>query len=152
MTPTPGDAGPPPTLPPAPRPVGSYLPVVQLGNLAWVSGQIALRDGAPLHPGLVDAEVSVDQAKEAAAQATLQALSALTEALGGLERIQRVVRVGVYVASSAGFTRQHDVANSATDLLIAMLGESGRPARAAVGVARLPLNAPVEVELLVGTG
>jgi enamine deaminase RidA (YjgF/YER057c/UK114 family) len=137
------------TLPPAPRPAGAYSPVVVDGGLAWVSGQIASREGAIVHPGLVDSEVSVEPAQEAARLAVLQGLSALAAELGGLDHIRRVLRVGVFVASSPGFTRQHVVADSATTLLIQLFGENGRPARAAVGVARLPLNAPVEVELLV---
>ena len=137
------------TLPPAPRPAGSYSPVVVDGGLAWVSGQIAAREGAIVHPGLVDSEVDLAAAQEATRLATLQGLSALAEELGGLDRIRRVLRVGVFVASSPGFTQQHVVADGATGLLIQLFGAQGRPARASVGVARLPLNAPVEVELLV---
>jgi len=135
-------------LPPPPRPVGSYVPVRREGSLAFVSGQVVTRAGAAEHPGLVDRDVDVPTAQGLARQATLQALSALAEALGGVDRVEGVLRVGVYVASSPGFTRQHEVANGATDLLVDLLGERGRPARAAFGVAGLPLNAPVEVELL----
>lgn len=137
------------TLPPTPRPAGSYSPVVVDGGLAWVSGQIASRTGAIVHPGLVDSEVNVALAQEATRLATLQGLSALAAELGGLDQIRRVLRVGVFVASSPGFTQQHVVADAATGLLIQLFGDHGRPARASVGVARLPLNASVEVELLV---
>jgi enamine deaminase RidA (YjgF/YER057c/UK114 family) len=136
-------------LPPTPRAAGSYAPVVVEGDRAWVSGQIATRDGAVLNPGLVDRDLGVEAAQEVARQATLQALSALASTLGSLERIRRVLRVGVYVASSPGFVRQHEVGNGATELLIQLFEEAGRPARASVGVAALPLNAPVEVELVV---
>jgi enamine deaminase RidA (YjgF/YER057c/UK114 family) len=138
-------------LPPAPPPAGSYAPAVVVRDRAWVSGQIALREGKPMHPGLVDREVTPDQAREAARQATLQALSALGSALGSVDQIQRVVRVSVFVASVPTFTRQHEVADAATELLIALFGESGRPARISIGVSALPLGAPVEVALEVQT-
>ena len=138
-------------LPPPPAPVGSYRPVVRVGALAFVAGQIPVRDGTVLSPGSVDREVPVEAAQAAARQATLQALSALADALGGLEAIRRVVRVVVYVHVAPGFHREHEVANGASDLLVELFGESGRPARSAVGVASLPRNGPVEVELLVET-
>lgn len=140
------------SLPPPPHPAGSYAPVVVEGERAYVSGQIASQDGAILHPGLVDREVTFAHAREAARRATLQGLSALADTLGSLDRIKRVLRVGVFVASSPGFTRQHEVANGATELLIELFDEAGRPARVSMGVASLPLNAPVEVELLVVSG
>ena len=135
-------------LPSPPRPAGSYAPVVVAGGLAWVAGQVVVREGTAVHPGRVDADVTISEAQGIARQAALQGLSALQAALGDLDRLERVVRVGVFVASSPGFARQHEVANGATDLLAELLGEAGRPARAAVGVAALPLNAPVEVELV----
>jgi enamine deaminase RidA (YjgF/YER057c/UK114 family) len=116
---------------------------------AWVSGQIVLQDGAMLHPGLVDRDVSPETAKEVARRAALQALSALEASLGSLDRVRRIVRVTVYVASVSTFQRQHEVANGATEVLTSVFGEAGRPARAAIGVASLPLNAPVEVDMVV---
>ncbi len=137
-------------LPPPPTPRGSYTPVVRHGSYAWVAGQIALEEGGGvLRPGLVDRDVPVAEAQTAARRATLQALSALDHVLGGLDSIAQVVRVTVYVASAPGFTRSHEVANGASDLLVEIFGEGGRPARVAVGVAALPLNAPVEVEIQV---
>jgi enamine deaminase RidA (YjgF/YER057c/UK114 family) len=118
-------------------------------NRAWVSGQIATREGRILSPGRVDREVSLATAREAARVATLQGLSALQEALGSIDRVSRVLRVGIYVASSPGFHRQHEVGNGATELLIQVFEEAGRPARVSMGVPSLPLDAPVEVELLV---
>jgi enamine deaminase RidA (YjgF/YER057c/UK114 family) len=138
-------------LPPPPKPAGSYAPVVVDGQRVWVSGQIATEAGKVLHPGLVDRDVSVEVARDLARRAALQALSALAAKLGSIDRIQRFLRVAVFVASSPGFDRQHEVANGATDLLVELFGEAGRPARAAVGVAGLPLNAPVEVEFLART-
>ncbi len=103
------------------------------------------------HPGLVNRDVPPDVAKELARRATLQALSALAHELGSLDTVRRVVRVGVFVASSPGFDRQHEVANGATEVLIEIFGDAGRPSRLAVGVAGLPLNAAVEVEVVVET-
>jgi len=138
-------------LPPPARPAGSYAPVVVESGIAWVSGQIVARDGAIVSPGRVERDVSVAAAKDLARAAALQALSALAVELGSVDRIRRVLRVVVYVASSDGFVRQHEVANGATELFIEIFGEAGRPARASVGVTALPLNAPVEVEVLVAT-
>ncbi len=138
-------------LPPPPRPAGAYVPVARAGTLAWVSGQIVLENGAIARPGLVDRDVPPDAAKQLARRAALQALSALAHELGTLDAIRRIVRVGVFVASAPGFDRQHEVANGATEVLIEIFGDAGRPSRFAVGVAGLPLNAPVEVEVVVET-
>ncbi len=135
------------TLPPPPKPMGSYSPVVVDRGLAWVAGQVANTAGTVLSPGRVDRDVSIERAKELARTATLQGLSALAEALGSLDRIRRIVRVTVYVASSEGFVRHPEVANGSTELLIEIFGEAGRPARAAVGAVSLPSNAPVEIEI-----
>lgn len=139
-------------LPPPPAPAGSYRPVVRSGALAWVSGQIAVEGGEVLFPGSVDRDVPVETAQKAARRATLQALSALDAELGSIDAVRRVVRVGVFVSVSPGFHREHEVANGASDLLGEVFGEAGRPSRTTVGVASLPKNAPVEVELLVDTG
>lgn len=135
-------------LPPPPKPAGSYSSVLVDGSHAWVSGQIVLENGAIVHPGLVDRDVSLEVAKDVARRAALQAVSALDAALGSLDRVERIVRVVVYVASVPTFVRQHEVGNGATDLLMAVFGEAGKPARASMGVTALPLNAPVEVELV----
>jgi enamine deaminase RidA (YjgF/YER057c/UK114 family) len=132
--------------------VGTYSPVVRAGTLAWVSGQIVTDRGAVVHPGYVDRDVSVETAQGLARQASLQALSALAQSLGTIDRIRRAVRVGVFVAVSPGFHREHEVANGATQLLVDLFGDDGRPSRSTVGVAGLPLGAAVEVELLVETG
>jgi enamine deaminase RidA (YjgF/YER057c/UK114 family) len=138
-------------LPPPPSAKGSYAPVVRSGHLAWVSGQIVFDAGAVVRPGTVDRDVPMTVASELAQRATLQALSALSAELGSLDAIRRAVRLGVFVAVSPGFHREHEVANGASDLLIALFGEAGRASRTTLGVAGLPLNAAVEVELLVET-
>jgi enamine deaminase RidA (YjgF/YER057c/UK114 family) len=135
-------------LPPPPRPAGSYAPAIVDGSFVWVSGQIVVDAGAAVHPGSVGGDVTPEVARELCRKASLQALSAAAQAAGSLDRIRRIVRVVVYVASAPGFVRQHEVANGATEILQELFGDAGRPARAAVGVVALPLNAPVEVELI----
>lgn len=132
-------------LPAAPVPVASYIPVKIVGNIAFVAGQIARVGGENIHPGHLGAEVSVEQGQEAARLCALQALAALREALGGLDRLKGIAKVEVYVASVPGFTDQPAVANGASDLFAEVLGQAGVHARAAVGVVELPMGASVEV-------
>jgi enamine deaminase RidA (YjgF/YER057c/UK114 family) len=139
-------------LPPPPSAVASYVPVRVSGSLAFVAAQIPLVDGEMLHPGKLGGEVSVEQGAEAARRCALQALAALREELGSLDRIRGIVQVSAFVASAPGFTDQPKVANGASDFLVEVFGEAGRHARAAVGVAELPLGAPVEVALVVEIG
>lgn len=139
-------------LPPVPTPAGSYVPAVRVGGLVFTAGQIPLtQDGGLLHVGRVGAaaEVSVEQAQEAARLCVLNALAAAAGAAGGLSAVRRVVRVTGYVASAEGFRDQPRVLNAASELLGEVFGEAGRHARSAVGVAELPLGAPVEIELVV---
>ncbi len=135
------------TLPSVATPAGSYLPAVRSGNHVYVSGQLPLIDGALPATGKVGAEVSPEQANELAARCALNALAAL-EQLVGLAAVTRIVKVTGFVASAAGFTGQPGVVNGASDLFAAVFGEAGRHARSAVGVAELPLNAPVEIEVI----
>ncbi len=135
-------------LPPPPQPLASYVPVVVSGSLAFVSGQTPTSEGTPLFTGHVGAEVTLEEARQAAARCALQALSALREALGDLDRVRRIVSVSVFVASAAGFVEQPQAANGASDLLVEILGDSGRHSRAAIGVSELPLGVPVEVSLI----
>lgn len=135
------------SLPTPPAPIGSYVPVVVTGNLAFVSGQIARKEGHILHRGRVGEAVSVEQGATAAREATLSGLAAM-QAEGLLDRIARVVKVTGYVASAPGFADQPKVLNGASDLLVQILGDAGKHARAAVGVAALPAGASVEVEFV----
>jgi enamine deaminase RidA (YjgF/YER057c/UK114 family) len=140
------------TLPPVPAPAAAYVPAVQHGDLVIVSGQLPLADGSLLATGLVgDAtgEHDVEAAATLARRCALNVLAAAAAVAGGLDAITSVLRVGVFVASGEGFTRQHLVANGASELLAAVLGPGAVHARAAVGVARLPLDAPVEVEAML---
>ncbi len=136
-------------LPPVPAPAAAYVPAVRHGDLVIVSGQLPLRDGALLTTGLVGADVTQDEAAELARVCALNALAAAAAVAGGLDAIAAVLRVGVFVASAEGFTTQHLVANGASQLLGEVLGPGSVHARAAVGVARLPLDAPVEVEAML---
>jgi enamine deaminase RidA (YjgF/YER057c/UK114 family) len=136
------------TLPAVVPPVAAYVPAVQSGNHVYVSGQLPIADGELLATGKVGAEVSTEQAKQLAARCALNALAAV-DALVGLERVVRVVKVTGFVASAAGFTDQPAVVNGASELFGAVFGDAGRHARSAVGVAELPLGAPVEIEVIV---
>jgi len=137
-------------LPQAPTPVAAYVPVVRSGSLLFVSGQIPLLDGALTSTGAVPSDRSVDEAVEAARRCGLNALAVIARELDGrLDRVRRIVRVGVFVASDPGFGEQPRVANGVSELLVSIFGERGRHARAAVGCAALPLEATVEVEMVV---
>jgi enamine deaminase RidA (YjgF/YER057c/UK114 family) len=135
-------------LPPAPQPVASYVPVVVAGVLAFVAGQVPLAEGGLMWSGKLGAELGTEAGGEAARRCALQCLAALKAELGSLDRVRRIVRLGVYVASAENFTDQPKVANGASDLLVQVFGDAGRHARASVGVNELPLGAPVEVELV----
>ncbi|MEV0899798.1 RidA family protein [Actinoplanes sp. NPDC049802] len=135
------------TLPSVAAPVASYVPAVQSGIHVYVSGQLPFVNGELPQVGKVGAEVTVEEATALARLCALNALAAI-DALVGLGRIVKIVKVGGFVASAPGFTAQPAVVNGASDLFAAVLGEQGRHARAAVGVAELPLGAPVEVEVI----
>ena len=135
-------------LPPAPKPVGDYVPAVRVGFLVFTSGQLPLLDGALIATGKVGGAVSPDAAVAAARQAALNALAVAADAAGGLDQIRRIVRVNVFVASADGFTDQARVANGASDLLATLFGDAGRHTRCAVGVAELPLGSPVELDII----
>jgi len=139
-------------LPPPSQPVASYVPVVVSGGMAFLSGQVPMAEGRLLWTGRLGAELDVEGGAQAARRCALQALSALREALGSLDRVRRIVKVTVWVASAPGFTDQPKVANGASDLLVEVFGELGRHARAAVGAPELPLGAPVEMDLIAEVG
>jgi enamine deaminase RidA (YjgF/YER057c/UK114 family) len=140
------------SLPTVPAPLAAYVPAVRFEDLVYTAGQLPLVNGRLQAVGKVGAEVSVEDAAECARIAALNGLAAVADLTGDLDVIRRVVKVVVYVAGASGFTEQPLVANGASDLLKEILGEAGRHARSAVGVASLPLDAPVEVELVVAVG
>jgi enamine deaminase RidA (YjgF/YER057c/UK114 family) len=137
------------TLPAVARPVGAYVPALRHNDTLLLSGQIPLQDGKIAFAGKVGGAAgrTLEDAQAAARLCTLNAIAAAAEAAGGIDQLARVLKVVVYVASHDGFTDQHKVANAASDLLADIFGEAGKHARAAVGVAELPLNATVEVDV-----
>jgi enamine deaminase RidA (YjgF/YER057c/UK114 family) len=136
------------SLPDVVPPVAAYVPAVQSGKHVYVSGQVPMAEGRLVATGKVGDEVSAEQAKELAARCALNALAAI-DGLVGLENVVKVVKVTGFVASADGFTGQPGVINGASELFGSVFGEAGRHARSAVGVAELPLGAPVEVEVIV---
>jgi enamine deaminase RidA (YjgF/YER057c/UK114 family) len=136
-------------LPPAPKPVGAYIPAVRTGDLVFVSGQLPLKDGKLIATGHVGREVTLEQAQACARQAVLNALAVVAAEIGGLENVSRIVRLTGHVASAPGFTDQAKVLNAASELLAQVFGDAGRHSRAALGPAELPLGAPVELEMIV---
>jgi enamine deaminase RidA (YjgF/YER057c/UK114 family) len=136
-------------LPEVATPAGAYVPAVISGNLVFTAGQIPLVDGKLMAEGRLGAEISAEQGKEIAQRCALNAIAAVKSVLGDLERVRKVVKVVGFVASTPEFTAQPGVVNGASELLQAAFGDVGIHARSAVGVAVLPLNSPVEVELIV---
>ena len=135
-------------LPEAAAPVAAYVPVVIVGGLAYVSGQVSFVDGVLLK-GRLGEDVSVDQGIAAARGCGLMILAQLKAALGSLDRVERVVKLGAFVNCTADFTDQPKVANGASELMVAVFGEAGKHARAAVGAPSLPLGVAVEVDAIV---
>ena len=137
------------TLPPVAAPLAAYVPAVRVGDLVYTSGQLPTVEGHLAVTGKVGEQVSPDEAAACAGVAALNGLAAVAAEVGGLDAIARVVKVTVFVASDPGFTAHPLVANGASQLLGDVFGDAGQHARSAVGVAVLPLDAPVEVELVV---
>lgn len=140
------------TLPDVVAPVASYVPAVRSGALVWTSGQLPFVAGRLDVTGKVGAEVSPEDANELARVCALNALAAIRAEVGDLANVRRVVKVVGFVASAPSFTGQPGVVNGASELLGAVFGDAGRHARSAVGVAALPLDAPVEIEIVVEVG
>lgn len=140
------------TLPTVAAPVAAYVPTVRTGDLVWTSGQLPFVDGKLAVTGKVGAEVDPVAAKDLARTCALNAIAAIAAEIGDLDRVRRVVKVVGFVASSPSFFGQPGVINGASELLGEVFGDAGRHARSAVGVAVLPLDAPVEVEVVVEVG
>ncbi len=139
------------SLPAAAAPAANYVPFARTGNLLFTAGQLPLKDGKLVASGLLGRDLDTAAGKEAAKFCAVNVLAQAKAALGDLEKIRRLVKITVFVASTPDFTEQHLVANGASDLLAAALGERGKHARSAVGTACLPLNAPVEIEAVIET-
>jgi enamine deaminase RidA (YjgF/YER057c/UK114 family) len=136
-------------LPPAPKPIASYVPAVRTGNLVYLAGQGPLSGGKPTVTGKVGRELTEEEGAKAARATVVILLSVLRAEIGSLDRVARIVKVVGFVNSAPGFTRQPWVMNGASDLLVEIFGEAGRHARSSVGVSELPLNIPVEIEMVV---
>ncbi|TDQ55369.1 RidA family protein [Actinorugispora endophytica] len=140
------------SIPEVARPVAAYVPSVRSGDHVYTSGQLPFVEGVLADTGKVGAEVTPERARELAAVCALNAIAAVKAEVGELSRVRRVVKVVGFVASDPSFTGQPLVVNGASDLLGEVFGEAGTHARSAVGVAVLPLDAPVEVEMIVEVG
>ena len=135
-------------LPQAAAPAANYVPFMRSGDLLFTSGQLPMKDGKLAATGLLGRDLDTAAGREAARLCAVNVLAQAKAALVDLELVRRLVKITVFVASAPGFTEQHLVANGASDLFVAALGEAGRHARSAVGTASLPLDAPVEVEAI----
>ena len=140
------------TLPTPAAPAANYVPFMQSGNLLFTAGQLPLQDGKLVAAGLLGRDLDTATGKEAAKLCAINVLAQARAALGDLEKIRRIVKLTVFVASAPDFAEQHLVANGASDFLAAALGDRGKHARSAVGTACLPLNAPVEIEAIIEIG
>jgi enamine deaminase RidA (YjgF/YER057c/UK114 family) len=140
------------TVPGVAKPVAAYVPAIRTGSYVYTSGQLPMRDGELITTGKVGGSVTAEQAAECAQQCALNAIAAVRAEIGDLSQVKRVVKVVAFVASTPDFTGQPGVANGASELLGKVFGEAGQHARSAVGVPVLPLDAPVEVEMVVEVG
>ena len=136
------------TLPIAPKPLASYVPAVRTGDLVFTAGQLPIKDGSLAFKGKLGKDLSEDEGKKAAQVCALNCLSVIKNEIGNLDNIEKIIKLTVFVSSAEGFINHPQVANGASDLLRDVFGENGKHVRSAVGVAALPLNAPVEIEMI----
>ena len=136
-------------IPTPPSPAGSYIPVVTTGNLAFVSGQIPMKEGKVVFEGKVPENQSVESARDAAKICIINGLAQLKASLGSLDKITKFVRISGFVNSNPNFAEQPKVINAASDLLVEIFGDMAKHSRIAVGVANLPLNSTVEIDMIV---
>ena len=136
-------------IPNAPKPAGSYIPVVLTGKLAFVSGQIPIKDGQIVYQGKVGTTQSIDNAQEAAKLCIINGLAQIETYCGTLDNLEKIIKISGFVNSTKDFTEHPKVINAASDLLMKIFGEKGRHSRIAIGVSSLPLNATVEIDMIV---
>lgn len=136
-------------LPSAPKPIAAYIPAQRNGDLIYTSGQLPIKNGKLLAEGKVGYEVSEEKAIECAQLCAVNCLSAIKSLIGNLENIEQIVKLTVFVNSTLGYSSQPKVANGASEFLVNVFGDIGKHVRSAVGVTELPLNAPVEIEMIV---
>lgn len=136
-------------IPEAPKPLAAYIPAIKTGNLVFTAGQLPLKKGKLVSEGKLGKALSVEEGTKAAEQSAINCLSVVKAICGSLDNIEQIVKLTVFVNSSDDFTAQPAVANGASELMVKIFGEAGKHARSAVGVSQLPMNAPVEVEMIV---
>ena len=136
-------------IPNAPKPAGSYIPVVLSGKLAFVSGQIPIKDGQVVYQGKVGDTQSIDDAQEAAKLCVINGLAQIEAYCGTLDNLEKIIKISGFVNSTKDFTEHPKVINAASDLLMKIFDEKGRHSRIAIGVSSLPLNATVEIDMVV---
>lgn len=139
-------------LPSAPKPLASYVPSTQSGNLIFTSGQLPFKEGKLIAEGKVGKDIPEEKAIECARLCALNCLSAVKSIIGNLDNIEQVVKLVVFVNSATNFIGQPKIANGASDFLVQIFGDKGKHSRSAVGVSELPLNSPVEIEMIVRVG
>ena len=135
-------------LPNPPKPAGSYVPVIITGKLVFVSGQIPIKDGKVVYLGKVTKDISVEEAQKAAKLCMINALAQIKNKIGSLDKISKIVRVSGFVNSTTEFTEHPKVINAASDLIFEIFGTAGQHSRIAIGVASLPLNSCVEIDMI----
>lgn len=136
-------------LPNAPKPLASYIPAVRVGNLVFTAGQLPIMDGILIYKGKIGKEITEEDGKKAAQICALNCFSVIKNEIGNLDNIERVIKLTVFVNSANGFINQPQVANGASELVKEIFGENGMHVRSAVGVSELPMNAAVEIEMIV---
>ncbi|MFN3395316.1 MAG: RidA family protein [Thermodesulfovibrionales bacterium] len=136
------------TLPPAPQPLGAYLPCVRSGNLLFLSGILPLREGKLLKTGRVGESLTIEEVKEEAKQVVINALSIVKASIGNLDLLSRCLKLNGYIASPPDFIEHPTVLNAASELLYNIFGDTGKHARVAIGVNTLPLNSPIEIDFI----
>jgi enamine deaminase RidA (YjgF/YER057c/UK114 family) len=137
------------TVPEAPKPLAAYIPAIKIDKLVFTAGQLPMVDGKPIAIGRLGAEVSNEIGVKAAEICALNCLSVIKSVVGSLDNIEQIVKLTVFVNSTDGFIAQPQIANGASEFLVKIFGEAGKHARSAVGANGLPLNAPVEIEMIV---
>ncbi len=137
------------TVPEAPKPLAAYIPAIKIDKLVFTAGQLPMVDGKPIAIGRLGAEVSNEIGVKAAEICALNCLSVIKSVVGSLDNIEQIVKLTVFVNSADGFIAQPQIANGASEFLVKIFGEAGKHARSAVGANGLPLNAPVEIEMIV---
>jgi enamine deaminase RidA (YjgF/YER057c/UK114 family) len=137
------------TIPDPVKPLAAYIPAMQVGNLVMTSGQVPIANGAVKFQGKVGRDLTEDEGRDAAKLCAINCLSAVKSVIGNLDKIKRVLKLTVFIASAEGFTAQPKVANGASEFIGEIFGEAGKHVRSAVGVSELPLNSAVEIEMIV---